>query len=289
VTRLRGLQMDYDAGVLERVAQRFRRDIWESVVPEAVTESGVEVACFGPVQATAFGDPPQTHSLNQIQGAAEPGTIEEGHLADAVEWMRAREVDYRVPVAEARPGAGEAEAWLGARGYERGAAWVKLVRDASPPDLRENPDVRIYELGEDEGDGEDMSSIIAEALELPVTAASLFFSLPQRDGWRCYTAALDQDEGVVATGSMLICDGVAQLGPETTLSCSRGRGCNTALLRRRLLDAAEAGCHTVFVELGECDSHELETTCRNLVRAGFEGAYRSNNWQRPALRPVSVH
>jgi hypothetical protein len=281
--------MDYDAGVLERVAQRFRRDIWESVVPEAVTESGVQVASFGPVQATAFGDPPEAHSLNQIQGAAEPGAIEQGHLADAVEWMRTREVDYRVPVAEARPGAPEAEAWLGARGYERGTAWVKLVRDASVPDLPENPEVRIYELGEYEGDGEGLSSIVAEALELPVTASSLFFSLPQKDGWRCYTAALDPGEGVVSTGSMLICDGVAQLGPGTTLEGGRGRGCHTALLRRRLLDAAEAGCHTVFVELGECDSHELETTCRNLVRAGFEGAYRSHNWQRPALRPAEVY
>ena len=99
-----GGRMDYDAGVLERVAQRFRRDMWESVVPEAVTESGVEVSDFGPVQATAFGDLPEVHSLNQIQGAAEPGAIEGGHLADAVEWMRAREVDYRVPVARVAPG-----------------------------------------------------------------------------------------------------------------------------------------------------------------------------------------
>jgi hypothetical protein len=279
--------MDYDSAVLERVAQRFRRDMWKSVVEEAVTESGVEVERFGPVQATAFGDLPEVYSLNQIQGAAEPGAVECGHLAAAVEWMRAREVDYRVPVAESRPGAAEAEAWLSERGYERGGGWIKLVRDATPPDLPENPGIVIFELGEDEADGEGLSTIAAEALDLPVTAGTLFFSLPQTDRWRCYTAALEGE--VVATGSMLIQDGVAQLGPGTTLEYARGRGCNTALLRRRLIDAIQAGCHTIFVELGERDPERLSATYRNLHRAGFEEAYQSRNWQRPALHPARVY
>ena len=281
--------MDYEAAVLEQVAQRFRRDMWESVVPEAVTESGVEVESFGPVQATVFGDLPEAHSLNQVQGAAEPEAIEEGYLAEAVEWMRAREVDYRVPVAEARPGAAEAVAWLGARGYERGAAWIKLVRDASPPELPEDPEITIYELGAYEDDGEGLSAIVTEALRLPVTAGALFFSLPQKAGWRCYTAALGPEQPVVATASMMICGGIAQLGPGNTLEEGRGRGCNTQLLRRRLLDAAAAGCHTAFVELGESEPESISTVYRNLQRAGFEEAYRSHNWQRPALHPARVY
>jgi hypothetical protein len=278
--------MDYESALLEDVAQRFRRDMWKSVVAEAVTESGVEVANFGPVQATAFGDLPEVHGLNQIQGAAEPGAVEDGHLAKAIDWMRAREVDYRVPVAESRPGTEEAEAWLSERGYERGSGWVKLIRPATPPDWPEDPGIRIYEIGADEADGEGMSTIVSEALELPVTAGTLFFSLPQEQDWRCYTAALGPDEPVVATGSMLIIDGVAQLGPGMTLEHARGYGCNTALLRRRLLDAAKAGCHTVFVELGEVDSETLAGSYRRLCRAGFEEAYQSRNWQRPTLHPA---
>jgi hypothetical protein len=96
--------MEYDSAVLEKVAQRFRHDMWKSVVPDAVIESGVEMERFGPIQATAFGDLPEAYSLNQIQGAAEPDAIEDGHLAAAVAWMRAREVDYRVPVAEKKHG-----------------------------------------------------------------------------------------------------------------------------------------------------------------------------------------
>jgi hypothetical protein len=229
------------------------------------------------------------YSLNQVQGAAEPGAIEDGHLGRAVEWMRAREVDYRVPVAESRPGATEAETWLSERGYERGDGWLKLVREAALPDLPENPEITVYELGGDDADGEGLSSIVSEALELPVTAGTLFFSLPQQEHWRCYTAALAPDDAVVATGSMLIQGGVAQFGPGTTLEHARGRGCNTALLCRRLIDAAKAGCHTVFVELGEHDPVHLSGTYRNLRRAGFEEAYESRNWQRPALHPASVY
>ena len=40
---------------------------------------------------------------------------------------------------------------------------MKLVREATPPNLPENPDVTIYELGEDDGDGEGLSAIVAEA------------------------------------------------------------------------------------------------------------------------------
>ncbi len=240
------------------------------------------------MQATVFGDLPEIHLLQQIQGAAEPDAVTGGHLGRAIEWMRAREVDYRIPVAAGRPGAAEAETWLDERGYERGEGWIKLVRDGSPPDFHVDPDIVVYRLGDDESEGEGLSTIAAEALGMPLVAGTLFFSLPQRDGWHCYTAALGPGEVPVATGSMLISDGVAQLGAGTTLEHARGRGCNAALLHRRLLDAHRAGCHTVFVELGECGLASWSAVTRNLRRAGFEEAYEGRNWQRPALHPAEL-
>jgi len=273
---------------LERVAQEFRRDMWESVVSEAVTESGIEVAQFGPVLASAFGELPEVTALNQIQGAAEPEAVSGGYLAEAIEWMRSREVDYRVFVAEGRPGSAEAEAWLAPRGYERGDGWVTFVRDASYPRLPHNPGVKIWALGNSEIDGEGLSAIVSQAMDLPLTAETLFFSLPHRERWHCYTAALEPEEGVVATASMLIHEGVAQFGFGNTLEHARGHGCNTALLRRRLVDAVEAGCHTIFAEVWDCEPERLSGAGRNLVRAGFEPAYSVRNWQRPALRPATA-
>ena len=280
--------MNFDAALLERVAQEFRRDMWESVVTEAVAESGIEVERFGPVQASAFGELPEIAVLNQIQGAAEPGAISGGYLAEALEWMRSREVDYRIFVAEGRPGSEEAELWLGSRGYERGDGWVTFVRDASPPDLPVAPDITIWPLGDNEIDGEGLSAIVSQGMDLPLTAETLFFSLPQRERWRCYTASVAPEQRVAATASMMIHEGVAQFGPGNTLAYARGRGCNTALLQRRLVDAIAAGCHTIFAEVWDCQPERFSTVGRNLVRVGFEQAYAVRNWQRPVLRPAAT-
>jgi hypothetical protein len=280
---------EYGPGAFEQVAQQFRREMWNSVTADAVSESGVEVRRFGPVQATAFADLPEAECLNQVQGAAEAGALEDGHLAKAIEWMRSREVDYRVPVAVGRPGTDAAEAWLGQRGYERGSGWIRLVRDTSPPGWAPDPRIEVFALGDDEADGEGLSDIVADAFELPLTAGALFFSLPQLSNWRCYTAALDCECGVVAAALMMISGGIAQLGPGATRPEARRQGCNRELLRRRLLDAAASGCHTVFVELGEAEPGRIEGERRNLLQAGFREEQGSRNWQRPALHPARVH
>jgi hypothetical protein len=278
--------MNYDAARLERIAQRFRREMWSSVVPEAVTESGVEAVSFGPVQATAFGDLPEIVTLNQIQGAAEPGAVEDGHLAAAIEWMRQREVHYCVPVSEGRPGASLADAWLGSRGFEEGGGWVRFVRDLSPPRFEVDRGIQIYQLGSEEIDGEALSAIVADSMNLPAPAGTLFFSLPQRPDWRCYTAALAPGELVVSTASMMIEGDLVQLGPGNTVERARGRGCNMALLRRRLIDAAACGCSVAVVELTGCEPDRLNGAGRNLLRAGFEIASVGRTWQRPVLQPA---
>jgi GNAT superfamily N-acetyltransferase len=113
------------------------------------------------------------------------------------------------------------------------------------------------------------------------------FSLPIKANWRCYTAVLSPEDAIASTGSMLIDEGVAQLGLDATQEEYRGRGANKALLRRRLADAAEAGCHTVFAALGECEAEQFDAAAHNLLCAGFIEAYRSHNWQRPSLSPAA--
>ena len=280
--------VDYDPAALERVAQRYRGDAWRSVPLEAIGEEEIEVQRFGPVLATCFGELDDVRCVNQIQGAAEPGAVEGGYLAKALEWMGEREVDYGVPVALGRPGTAAAEALLESCGHEREGGWLTLVRDCSPPDLPPNPEITVYDLSAEGADGEGLSAIAAEALELTILSETLFFSLPELEDWRCYTAGFGE-EIVTATASMLIVDGIAQLTPGATLEGSRGRGANTELVRRRLVDAAAAGCHTCFVEIGEAELEWLAASSRILHRAGFEDAYSSRNWQRPALRTLGVY
>lgn len=266
----------FDAGALEAVARQFRREIWETPPDDAIAECGIAVRSFGPLQATVFDELGDLGDANVILGAAEPGAVAGGHLDDAIEWARDRDVDYCVAVAAGRPDSDAAEAWLGRNRHERDGSWQKFVRDAAPADLPTMPGIEILELRRDEGEG--MSAIAAEGLGLPEWAGTLFFDLPGRPRWHCYVALLDGS--LAACGAMMVVDGIAELGVDATMPTARGRGCQLALLRHRIGVAAAMGCRTLFAEVG-CAGGELATIRGNLAHAGFQRAYCSSVWRPP--------
>ena len=91
-------------------------------------------------------------------------------------------------------------------------------------------------------------------------------------GWRFYLTTVD---GVPAGGGALyIADGVATLAGGATMFTLRGRGCQLALLNRRLLDAAEAGCELV---VSRCAVGSISQ--RNMERAGLQTAYTKSIWE----------
>jgi GNAT superfamily N-acetyltransferase len=270
--------MKFDPAVLEGVAQRFRRDMWQTVCDDAVIECGIEEKWFGPVQVTVIESLPSSPLFNNVLGAAEPGAVEDGHLDAAIEWADSFGVDYRVAVARGRPGTEAAEARLDRRGFEQGRGLVKFVRGASLPDLPGAPGVKVWDITGNVHGPETMIFEAADALGLPFEAASLICALPMiEERWRTFTAELDGD--IVSFASMLIQGEVAQIGLDATVEGVRRRGCNQALLRERILVAAAAGCQTIFAELDE-QEEGAPTAARNLVRAGFVPAYRSMNWRR---------
>jgi hypothetical protein len=271
--------LGYDAATLEYAAQAFRTDMWSNACEDAIYECGIAERRFGPVQANVIESLPDAPALNTVLGAAESGAVEDGHLAEAVEWADSFHVDYRVLVGRDRPGTAAAEAWLDHRGFEQGHAFVRYVRNASMPDLPGVPGVKVWEIGESEADGETMVFDAAPALGMPAAASSLLFALPIHERWRTYTVELEGD--IVSFGSMMIQDGVAALGLDATLERARRRGCHLALLRQRLIDAHEAGCETVFAGLPSYGSGGVVPTARNLIRTGFVPAHHSMNWQRP--------
>lgn len=274
--------MQYDPALLEGVSQRRRHDMWRTAAPDAIEECGIEERRFGPVQATVFASLPESPILNQVLGAAEPGAIEGGHLAAALEWADGFGIDCRAPVARGRPGTAAAEDWLNRHGFEQGRGLVKFIRDSSWPEMPGVPGVTVWEIGESEADGEVMCFGAAPALGLPGPAGTLLFSLPIQENWRIYTAEVEDQ--IVGFGAMLIHEGVAVMDLDATLEGFRRRGCNLALLRARLLAAAEAGCDTIVAELPEGEDEGVAATVRNLLRAGFVPAYSSMTWQRPPRR-----
>jgi hypothetical protein len=265
-----------DSDALDAVERRFWHDIVESPAAAARGTHGNECERFGPVQVTAIASLPQAPWINLVLGATRPGAVEGGHLAAALEWTGSRGVAHYVPTSPGQAGTAVAESWLAEHGYRRGYGWMKFVHDGSAAQLAEPEGIEIVELGT--GEGEVFGRIAATGFGLPGWASALFEGLAGHEGWRLYLGVI---EGLpVACGATLIAGGIAELGIGATLEQARGRGCQLALLRRRVHDAAAAGCRTLFVETGERAEGKPSTSYRNILRAGFREAYIRPNWER---------
>lgn len=264
----------YDPAVLDRVERRFWGDIWESVPAPVAAERGIELRRFGAIQASIVRDLAEVPMLNLVLGAPEAGAEE---LAQALAWTGEHGISSYVPVTPGLPGSAAATSWLGAQGFAASSAWMKFVRDTHPPRFRVSEEIEVVELaGADE---EPFGAIAAAGFELPVWGAEFFARLPGRPGWRCYVAKVGGEPQ--ACGAMVAEEGIAEFGIGATLEDARGRGCQTALLHRRICDAAAADCHTLFVETGERVPDRPSASYRNILRAGFEEAYLRPNWRRP--------
>jgi GNAT superfamily N-acetyltransferase len=264
----------YDPQALDRAEQHFWREIWDSVPAGVASEHGLELRDFGPVQVSIVTDLAPVGMLNLVLGAAGDAATGTENLAAAADWARSRGVNCYVPVTPGLPGSDAATGWLRENGFEPAYAWMKFVRDAHPPRF-EAPEVEVVELSEPEQ--EPFGMIAAAGFQMYSWAAAFFANLPGREGWRCYVARVDGE--AQACAAMLIDGGIAEFGIAATLEGARGRGCQLALLHRRIRDAAEAGCHTLFVETGERVPGRPSTSYRNILRAGFEEAYLRPNWK----------
>jgi len=264
----------YDSTELDRVDRRFWREIWESVPAEVAAERGIEWRRFGATQATVVRELGRVGMLNLVLGAAE---AEQHDLEAAVAWAEERSTPY-VSVTPGLAGSDKAEAWLRENGFEPSYAWMKFVRDPHPPRFPEPDGIEVVEVNAP--DEAPFGTIAALGFGMPAWGAEFFAHLPGRPGWRCYVAQVGGE--AQACGAMLIAKGIAELGIGATLEEARGRGCQTALLRRRISDAAAAGCRTLLVETGERVPERPAASYRNILKAGFEEAYLRPNWQRPS-------
>lgn len=266
----------FDSARLDRVERRFWRECWEAVPAELAREQGVGLRDFGPIQATIAASLPEAGMMNLLLGAAEPAAVSNGHLAAATAWAAARGAAFYVPIAPNAPEAEAAEEWLGANGFEPGYAWMKFIRDAHEPRFKVPAEVEVVEVGDPSE--APFGMILATGFELPAWTAAFFAELPGRAGWRCYVAMLD---GRPQSSAMMLVEGaIAEFGGAATLEPARGRGCQLALLDRRIRDAAAVGCETLFVETGERIPRRPSASYRNILRAGFEEAYLRPNWRR---------
>jgi GNAT superfamily N-acetyltransferase len=124
---------------------------------------------------------------------------------------------------------------------------------------------------------DEFARVLLEGHGVPAADIALEAAAVERwhglDGLRSYVA-LDGGR-TVAAGALLVADGIGYLANSATRPDARGRGAQTALVRRRIEDARAAGC-----ELVSAQASFGGTSQRNLERAGMRVAFTKAMWRQ---------
>ena len=228
---------------LERVLSGFAVGRLE-LIPE------VRLERVGPAVAALWPELPELDFVNRIYGLADAAGLAPLEAIYAAEGLR--------PWIELPEGQEPA-------GWERlEPVWVLAGPAAELP----APGVR--EVGADEAGL--FAVTFCDGNGAPPFARPHVARWADRSGWRLYVAELD---GVPAAAGVLVLDGeIGCLAGASTLPAFRGRGCQTALIRRRLSDAAAARCREV------CSLTANPASRRNLERCGLTLAYTKTAWRK---------
>lgn len=168
------------------------------------------------------------------------------------------------------PGAEPAElaARLEEHGLQRSSDFAKVVRTTENPPSVETA-LRIEEIGPERRD--DFVAVNIGAWGVPPAFSAWFGGTLGRPGWRHYLGYAGDDP--VSTGGLYVSDDVGWLGFGATLPDYRGRGGQSAIMARRIRDAAALGCDYVHTETLAETPDKPNPSYRNMIATGFELAY----------------
>ena len=232
----------------------------------------IHVRRFGThVGATAAAGLPDIDWMQHVMGLA-PG--DEALVPEIAAWYSNLGVRPRFEVAPADGFVPLAAALsdVGARptGFID-ALWARLATPAGDTD--DEVDVRIVESSSDD------SAVFARVLlgghgvpdDTPTEHWTGVARWSEEPGWTCYLASVDGEP--IGAAALAVDDGVGYLASASTLPAGRRRGCQRALIHRRLSDAAAAGC-----DLAVSLATPGTTSHRNLERAGLGVAHTRVFW-----------
>jgi len=143
------------------------------------------------------------------------------------------------------------------------------VRLASP--LNEKVRARLAREGEEELWAQTAAKGWSGETEFSDTLTGLFYISAKRSV--CLSFVAEVDEQAIATGSLLIHDGVALLAGASTIPEGRKQGAQLSLLEIRLRHAAEKGCDIAMMGAAPGSASQ-----RNAERQGFRIAYTRIKW-----------
>ncbi len=257
---------------LERIERLAWADLYAAASGEVARAAGIQSLTVGSAVAGIVSQV-DVLAFNRVLGlgvgdAAEPAQIDD--LIDAY-----TDADVGRFFVQLAPDAAPSTLpdWLVERGFRHYNNWVKLVRDPDAFPLKAG-DVRVEQIGPERATL--FAELFVAAFDWPDVIAPWIAAVIGRPGWRFYLAYIDDQP--VATGGMFIDGESAWLDFASTHPDFRGRGAQTALIERRIRDAAAAGVRTLVTETAEDRTVKPSISKRNLIRCGFTEVYHRPNY-----------
>jgi GNAT superfamily N-acetyltransferase len=166
---------------------------------------------------------------------------------------------------------------LSFNGFVRYNNWVKLYRPADRPIPQRQTEPEITVIGPERAAtyGHLMTQCFGWTDDQGEVARILAGSVGAA-GYRHYFA-LNEGEPVAAA-ALYVNGPFASMAMAATLEKYRGKGAQSALLARRLLDARALGCRHIVSETAEELPDKPVQSYRNMRRFGFEMAYLRPNY-----------
>ena len=164
--------------------------------------------------------------------------------------------------------------WFEKRKIRHYNNWVKHYRGVeNPPSAETGLEIREVQKT---NEAEQFGEIITKSFEWPDEMKYWFANLAGRKCWKTYLA-FDNDNPV-ATASLFVKDDCGWLSFASTLPDYRGKGAQSALIARRIQDAAELGCKVLTVETAEDNEEKRSQSLQNIQKMGFEVAFIRPNF-----------
>lgn len=228
-----------------------------------------QVRRFGRLTALACPGMAKRSFVNRIFGV---GDGESEALTEALAWMHSLGVRPRIDLCPLLPHEMTLR-WLAREGFVCYGFQMALYRNAAsgfPPE-------ETFPTGVEVRPAETAAELAFVRAAMPEAFAetdptwlrwltdSMDASFGRPD-WRTYVARVDGE--MAGFGQLHLADGVGSLALAGTLDRFRGRGAQTALIRRRIADAAAAGCDLIATQTGNGTASQ-----RNMERLGLRLAY----------------
>ncbi len=166
----------------------------------------------------------------------------------------------------ARPA--ELEQWLADAGLVLRGYTVKLLRDHAPP-VPDDTHCEVRLVGK--RDAAVFGDVSARGFGRPPIIAHWMAATVGFPRWRHYLAYVDGQPA--GTAAMYLDGDVAWMGIGSTLPEYRRQGTQQALIARRIGDGLDLGIKHFVAE-----TESFNTSCQNLMRAGFACAYERANY-----------